>query len=79
MAAPVAEWLRPLICSTLNRSSSHRWCCGSEPCSGGRQAKFCLRVVRWVFSGIPRFCPTLLLTEIILTGLKTKKKKKKKK
>ena len=26
---PVAEWLRPLILSALNRSSSHR--CGFEP------------------------------------------------
>ena len=31
-AAPVAEWLRPLICSALNRSSSHR--CGFELSSG---------------------------------------------
>ena len=31
-AAPVAEWLRQLICSALNRSSSH--CCGLELSSG---------------------------------------------
>ena len=51
-----------------------------------RQAKFCLRVVRWFFSGISRFRPTLRLisskmNKIILMGRKTliKKKKKKKK
>ena len=49
LAALVAEWLRPLIFSALNRSSSHR--CGFEPSSGHmRQVKFCLRVVRWFFS-----------------------------
>ena len=32
MAAPVAEWLRPLIFSTLNRSSSR--CCAFEPSLG---------------------------------------------
>ena len=42
-----------------------------------RQAKFCLRVVRWFFSGISRFRPTFQLTrlkmsEIILTGRKNK-------
>ena len=31
-AAPVAEWLRSLIFSALNRSSSHRF--GVEPSSG---------------------------------------------
>ena len=31
-AAPVAEWIRPLIFSAVNRSSSHR--CGFEPSSG---------------------------------------------
>ena len=41
-----------------------------------RQAKFCLRVVRWFFSGISRFRPTLRLTrlkmsEIIISGRKT--------
>ena len=45
-----------------------------------RQAKFCLHVVRWFFSGISRFHPTLRLTwlkmsEIILTGHKTQIKK----
>ena len=49
-----------------------------------RQAKFCLWVVRWVFSGISRFRPTLQLTRLkmskmILTGRKTQIKKKKKK
>ena len=47
-----------------------------------RQAKFCLRVVRWFFSGISRFRPTLRLTrlkmsEIILTGRTTHIKKAK--
>ena len=40
-AAPMAEWLRPLFFSALNCSSHVR------------QAKFCLRVVRWFFSGGP--------------------------
>ena len=59
MAAPVAEWLRPLNFTTLNCLSSHR--CGVEPSSGHvRQAKFCLRVVpgQVVFSGISSFRPT---------------------
>ena len=47
-----------------------------------RQAKFCLRVVRWFFSGISRFRPTLQLTllkmsELILTSRKTPIKKEK--
>ena len=42
-----------------------------------RQAKFCLRVVRWFCSGISHFRPTLWLTrlkmsEIILTPIKPK-------
>ena len=62
MAPPVTEWLRLLICITLNHSSSHPWRCGSEPYSGGRQAKFCLWVVRWVgFLGDP---PVLSLLTI---------------
>ena len=41
---PLAEWLRMLIFSALNCSSSH--CCGFEPSSGHvRKAKFCLQVV----------------------------------
>ena len=32
LVAPLAEWLRPLIFSALNRSSSY--CCGFEPRSG---------------------------------------------
>ena len=70
----MAEWLRPLIISALNRSSSHR--CVFEPRSGDvRQAKFYLRVVRWFLSVISRFRPTYRLTrlkmsEIILTGPK---------
>ena len=49
----MAEWLRQLIYSTLNRSSSHR--CGFEPSSGhmGDKAKFCLQVVRWFFPFFP--------------------------
>ena len=44
--------------------------------------KFCLRVVRWFFSGISRFRPTFRLTwlkmsEIILTGCKIQIKIKK--
>ena len=74
----VAVWLRALIFSALNRSSSHR--CGFEPSSGHeRQAEFCLRVVRWFLSGISHFRPTLRLTqlmgEIILTGRKKTTKK----
>ena len=82
-AAPVAELLRPLIFTALNRLSSHR--CGFEPHSSHmRQAMFCLRAVRCFFLGISRFCPTLWLTqlkmsEIILMGRKTQIKKKKKK
>ena len=45
-----------------------------------RQAKFCLRVVRWLFLGISRFRPTLRLTrlkmsETDLTDRKTQIKK----
>ena len=75
MADPVAEWLRMLILSALNRLSSAH--CGLEPSLGHvRQAKFCFLVVRWFFSVISHFCPTLLLSrlrmsEIILTGCKT--------
>ena len=85
-AAPMAEWLRPLIFSALNPSSSYH--CGFEPNMGHViQAKFCLSMGRWFFSGISRFHPTYRMTrlkvsEIILTGCKTqihKKKKKKKK
>ena len=79
----MAEWLRQLSFSALNRSSSHR--CGFEPSSGHvRQAKFCLWMVRWFFSGISCFRPTYRLTqlkmsEIVLTGCKTQICKKKKK
>ena len=80
-AAPVAEWLRPIILSALNRSSSHR--CGFEPRLGShvRQANFCLRMVRGLFSGISRFRPTLRLarfkmSELILTGRITQIKNK---
>ena len=53
-AAPIAQWLRTLIFSTLNCSSSH--CCGFEPSSGHvRQAKFWLWVVRWFFLRISYF------------------------
>ena len=78
----MVEWLRTPIFSALNHSSSH--CCGFEPSSGHvRQAKFCLRVVRWFFSGISCFCPTSQLTqlkmsEIILMGRKTLIKMKEK-
>ena len=80
-AAPVAKWLRTLIFSALYRSSSPR--CGFEPTTGHmpRQAKFCLRVVWWFFSGISRFRSTLRLTaqtdEAILMGNKTRIKSKK--
>ena len=45
-----------------------------------RQAKFCLRVVRCCFLGMFHFCPTfqlirLKMSEIILTGRKSKIKK----
>ena len=74
VVAPVVKWLRTLIFSTLNHSSSRR--CGFEPCSGHmlvRQAKFCLLVVRCFFLGDLPFSPLLGLTqlkmsEIILTG-----------
>ena len=73
-AAPVAKWLRSLIFNTLNHSSSHR--CGFEPSSGHvRQAKFCLRVVRWFFLGISLFAPPYEMSEIILMVRKTKIKK----
>ena len=68
----VAEWLRTLIFSALNRSSSHR--CAFEPSSGHvTQANFCLWVVRLLFSWISHFRPTVQLTqlkmsEIIFTG-----------
>ena len=69
--APVAEWLRMLIFNAVNRSSSHRCV---------RQAKFCLRVVRWFFSGFSCFHPTFRLTRlkmigIILMGRRTQFKK----
>ena len=68
-AAHVAEWLRLLIFSALNRLSSHWY--GFEPCSGHvRQAKFCLQVVRCFFSGTSRS----KMSEI-LTGHKTQIKK----
>ena len=55
--APVIEWLRLLICSSLNPSSSHG--CGFEPISGHvRQAKFCLRVDGVFSRGSPVFAPT---------------------
>ena len=64
----MAEWLRPLIFSALNRSSSHR--CGFEASSGHvRQAKFCLRVVRCFFFGDLSFSPHLRLA-----GLKVSEK-----
>ena len=75
VAAPMAEWLRTLIFSTPNRSSSHRCqlepslghCCWFEPSLGHvRQAKFCLRVVRCIFVGISHFRPTLPLTDLSL-------------
>ena len=67
----MAEWLRLLIFSSLNCLSSDH--CGFEPSSGHMWDKFCLRVVRWFFSGISHFHPTYRLTllkmsEIILTG-----------
>ena len=71
----MAEWLKMLIFTVLNCLSSHH--CGFEPSSNHvRQARFCLWVVRWFFSGISRFHPTLPLTwlrmsETILTGCKT--------
>ena len=80
-AAPMAEWFRRLIFSALNHLSSHR--CMFEPSLGiVRQAKFCLWVVMYFFSGISHFrhLPILLkMSEIILTGRKTLIKKKKKK
>ena len=58
--APVAEWLRMLIFSTLNLLSSHR--CGFEPSLGHmRQAMFCLRVVRCFFFGDLPFLPHLMI------------------
>ena len=71
-AAPVAEWLMTLIFSAFNRSS---------PGHHVTQAKSCLRVVKWFFSGIIRFRPTLRMTrlrmkEIILKGRKTQIKNK---
>ena len=76
-AAPVAEWLRPLKFSTLNRSSSHH--CGFEPCSGHMWDKPS-SAFRWSdeFSR-----GSLLLTppfdwlgSLIFTGHKTQIKKK---
>ena len=66
-ADPVAEWLRTLIFSALNRLSSHR--CGYEPSS------FCLPMAMWFFSGISHFRPNSQLTrlkmsEIMLTSCK---------
>ena len=60
LAATVAKWLRPLMFSALNCSSSHP--CGFEPSSGHvGQAKFCLRVVRCFFSGDLQFSPHLTI------------------
>ena len=79
-AAPVVEWLRMLIFSTLNRPSSHL--CGLDSSSGNvTLAKFRLRVVGWFFSWTSCFRPTLWLTwlkmsEIILMGRKTQIKNK---
>ena len=78
---PVAEWLGPLMVSARSLVISLLWVralLGSHV----RQAKFCLRVIRWFFSGISHFHPTLRLTrlkmsEINLTGHKTQIKKKK--
>ena len=56
----MAEWLRQLSLSALNRWSSHR--CGLKPSSGRvRQAKFCLRVVRYFFLRDLPFSPHLLI------------------
>ena len=78
---PLADWLRPLIISALNRSSSNR--CGFEPRSGHMWDKPS-SASGWsggFFPGIPLFRPTYRLTrlkmnEIILTGRKTQIKKK---
>ena len=79
-AAPVAEWLRPLIFSVLNRLSSHS--CGFEPSSVTWDKPSSVCVWLCVFSwGISHFHPTwrlilLKMSEIILTGHKTQIKKK---
>ena len=77
-AVPVAEWLRLLIFSAVNRSSSHR--CGFEPTPDHMWEKPS-SACGWsggfyLFLGISRFRPILWLTqlkmiEIILTGRKT--------
>ena len=69
----MAEWLGPLIISALNRLTAVGSSLAPVTCE---TSKFCLRVVRWFFSGISRFCPTYRLTwlkmsEIILMGHKT--------
>ena len=76
-ASSVAEWLRLLIFSTLNCSSSHH--CGFEPCFGhmwDQQNSACgwLGVFSWES---PVFAPpnSWLCSTIILTGRKTPIKK----
>ena len=72
---PVAEWLRPLIFSFLNHSSSH--CCRVEPSLGHMWDKPILLAVgdQVVFlGGSPIFAPPtdwrLKMSEIILMGRK---------
>ena len=68
-AVPLAEWLKPITFSVLNRPSSHR--CGFEPSSGDKPSSAC----GWSdgFSRGSPVSPTLWLarlkmSEIILTG-----------
>ena len=59
-AAPVAEWLRTLIFSTLNCFSSHR--CGFEPSSGHMWASQVLILgSQVVFLGDLPFSPHLTI------------------
>ena len=81
VATPMAVWLKMLIFSAQNHSSSYH--CWLEPCSGHTWDKSS-SACGWsgFFSlGSPIFRPTLRLTklkmsELILTGHKTQIKKK---